>query len=391
MQSLKRITLLTREICSIPIKRWLIALLVNWRYHHDQMNIENTYRIPHSLIWVIVFVLMTIELNAQEQRDTFFYKTKLEDYIIHADTLVNFKFTVSSEDEWFVLKGDNFKYDIRPNFALGASIGVSYKFLSASFGFIPKFIPGNSDNDLKGKSRAFSFKLNLVFNKWGQQLAIGKTQGYFLANTADFDASWQKGDPYIQLPDLKVQFFRGNTFYKFNANYSIKAVSTQSEIQIKSSGSFIPALDYSLYNIDNKSNDTAQKTSQRSQNFDGVLELGYFYSFVFNKKWYVAVGLVPGIGYGNTKLTTRYPDENINTHYGNAIYRIKEAAGLGYNTTRFFTGCEFRLSQSLRNDNVPAVKQVSSRLFFQVFAGYRFIAPKFLKKSVNYMEDKTHF
>ncbi len=355
------------------------------------MNIEINNTAFVCRLCLIALILLTFELNAQQHTDTALAKNKLENYIFYTDTFVNFKATVSSEDEWFVLKGDDFKYDIRPNFALGASIGVSYKFLSASFGFIPKFVPGNNDNNLKGKSKAFAFKLNMVFNKWGQQLAIGKTQGYFLANTSDFDASWQKDDPYIQFPDLKVQFFRGNTFYKFNTNYSIKAVATQSEIQIKSSGSFIPALDYSLYNIDNKSNDTTQKSSQRSQNFDVVLELGYFYTFVLNKKWYAAVGLVPGIGYGYTKLTTRYPDENFITHYDNVIYRIKEAAGLGYNTTRFFTGCEFRLSQSLRNDNVPAVKQVSSRLYFQVFAGYRFIAPKFLKKSVNYIEDKTHF
>lgn len=355
------------------------------------MNIEIKNTSVVSMVSLIAFILMTFELKAQKPTDTSVVKNKSDYYFIAIDTLINIKATVSSEDEWFVLKGDNFKYDIRPNFTLATSIGVSYRFLSGSYSYIPKFIPGNNDNNLKGKTKAFVFKLNTIFNKWGQQLAIGQTKGFFLANTSDFDPSWQQDDPYIQFPDLKVRFLRGNTFYKTNPNYSINAVATQSEIQLKSSGSFIPALDYSFYNIDNKSNDTAQKTSQRSQNFDVVLELGYFYSFVLNKKWYAAVGLVPGIGYGYTKLTTRYPEENLITNYDNIIYRIKEAAGLGYNSIRFFTGCEFRLSQSLRNDNLPTVKQVSSRLYFQVFAGYRFNAPKFLKKSVNYIEDKTHF
>lgn len=339
----------------------------------------------------MLICFLPLQIVAQNEADVTVKKDEISNYIQYADTAIAIKLNVNNEEEWFVLKGDDFEYDIRPNFSLGTSIGGSYKFLSGSYTFIPKFIPGNNDDELKGKSKARLFKFNLFFKKWGQQLALGQTKGYFLSNTSDFIPSWQDGDPYIQFPDLEVQFIRGNTFYKFNPDFSLKAISTQAEVQIKSAGTFIPALDYVYYNIDNKSNDTNQTSSQRSQNLEAVLELGYFYTFVVNRKWYAAVGLIPGIGYGTTKLTTRYPDENVITHYDNAVYRIKEAAGIGYNSLRFFSGCEFRLSQTIKNDNIPTVKLFSSRVNFQVFVGYRFAAPKFVKKTINYLEEKNPF
>lgn len=355
---------------------------------YDQLAIGRFIVKP---LFYLVLLMVPHQLFSQNEASVNIQGSKSSDYILNPDTLLNIKLNVNNEQEWFVIEGDDFRYDIRPNFSLGTSINASYRFLTVGVGFVPKAIPGNNDEETKGSTKALLFKLNVFHHNWGQQFAVGQVQGYYIANTSDFIPDWKSGDPYIQQPDLNVQFLRGTTFYKFNRNFSLQAISNQTEIQLKSAGSFIAGLDYSYYNIDNKSEDKSQQSSQRSQNIQVIAEVTYLYTFVLNSKWYIAAGLTPGIGVEATKLTTRFPEEQVVTNYDRAVYRLKGVSGIGYNSTRFYSGCEVRLGRSVKNDNISSVKQYSSRLNFQVFVGYRFNTPKIVKKTADYLDKINPF
>jgi hypothetical protein len=74
-----------------------------------------------------------------------------------------------------------------------------------------------------------------------QDLQALHVKGFYLYNTGYYDKDWQQGiDPYTQFPELDVVALRGSTGYKFNENYSLKSLSSQTEIQLKSCGSFFP-------------------------------------------------------------------------------------------------------------------------------------------------------
>jgi hypothetical protein len=310
-------------------------------------------------------------------------------FLKDANNYINIKLDVDSDFERFDLVGDNFEYDIRPNIALKSKLSFSYKFISFGISYFPKFIPGNNDDDLKGKTKGIGFGLNLNMKHWIQDLKYSNVEGFYLENSSDFDPNFiANSTPYILFPDLKITSFQGSTSYKFNPNFSLKAISTQTEIQLKSAGSFIPGIHYSFYTIDNKSDSKTQQTSQRSNSFEVLLHAGYFHTFVLNKSWYAAFGLTPGFGINYSNLLTRLPEENERTNFSNAVFRINGRSGIGYNSERFFGGAEINAYRSFRNDNNSTINIVTTSLSYQIFIGYRFKAPKFLKKTVDEIQHK---
>ncbi len=310
-----------------------------------------------------------------------YYKSVL-DYI-------NIKFDLESNNERFEIKGGDFDYDIRPNVSTISRVSVNYSFISFSLSYLPKFFPGNNDNDLKGKTKGSSFGLNLNFKHWVQELKYGKVTGFYLENSPDYVTPWIEGTtPFIQFPELKVTSVRGATSYKFNSNFSLKAISTQTEIQVKSTGSFIPGLIYSYFIIDNKSSASNQSSSQRSNNYEILANFGYYHTFVLNKSWYIALGVSPSIGYNYTDLLTRLPDDYIHTNSCTAIYRINGKSGLGFNSERFFGGFEIVAYRSNKEDNNTTINQITTYNALQFFVGYRFKAPKKVQELVKKTESK---
>jgi hypothetical protein len=182
-----------------------------------------------------------------------------------------------------------------------------------------------------------------------------------------------------------MKFFelRGSTGYKFNPNFSVGSLTSQTEVQLRSCGSLIGSLSYAYYLLDNKSNSATQTSSQKSDNIQLVASLGYFYNLVISKKWYAAAGIFPGAGFINTHLTTRYPIGNEHNKYTDPVFRIQERLGVGYNSKRLFAGSELSFTQLVQNVNHTQVQTQATRVYFQVFVGYRFKAPKFIKQQTD--------
>lgn len=305
-------------------------------------------------------------------------------YIAKVDTIISVKLNVNTEFEQFLQIVNNVTYDIRPNITLGTRLAFSYRFISLSIGFKPKFIPGNNDNDMQGKTRTLSFGTNIITSHWMQELQFAYMKGFYLYNTGDFFPDWEKGkDPYLQLPDNKYAILRGSTGYKLNKNYSVKSISSKTEIQLKSCGSLIPVLAYDYYELDNKSDDPSQTSSQFSSNFDMVASLGYMYSFVIKSKFYVSAGLFAGAGFHHSNLLTRLPADDLKSKNTDPLLRTQERLGIGYNSRKFFCGAELFSSQSSHSESNDIVHIASMRTTFQIFAGYRFNAPKFLKHNTD--------
>lgn len=332
---------------------------------------------------LFLFLLIGNQSFAQSTNGSDSLKSPVK-YFEKVDTIISVKLSLNTEFEQFMQKVNDVTYDIRPNIALGTKLSFSYRFISFGIGFKPKFIPGNNDNDMQGKTKVLSFGTNIITSHLMQELQFAYVRGFYLHNTGDFDPEWEEGtDPYFQLPDNKYAVLRGSTAYKFNENYSVKSISSKTEIQLKSCGSFIPVLAYDYYEMDNKSDDTAQTSSQFSSNFDMVASLGYMHTFVINSKFYASAGLFGGAGFHHISLLTRMPDDDIKTRETDPLFRMQERVGIGYNSRKFFAGAEIFMTQSSHSESNKAVQIQASRAYFQVFAGYRFNAPAFLKRETD--------
>lgn len=272
-----------------------------------------------------------------------------------------------------------------PNTPTNLRLNINYDFISFGVQFSPDFLPGNGDNDLRGETKSFQLGTTLVFKHWFSEIEYSNIKGYYLKNTDDYNRNWTSRDPFIQFPDLSYKGISLSGGYNFNSKFSLRSLTTQTERQLKSVGSFMPIINLDYYVINDKSNGT---NTQKSNNIDLNIGPGYAYTFVFNERIYVSLGVFGTVGYVNTKLTTRTPSGNFVSNQDNFMLRGEAKTGIGYNGSRFYSGLFARVSASeYRQENTTAIN-TETRVFYHLFLGMRFDAPKFLKKGVEKMKDK---
>lgn len=298
-------------------------------------------------------------------------------YVENLNRNMTLKLSVNNNIELFEVNSYADSYVLRPNVRLNTRLSVNYRFVGFSVGFSPDFLPGNNDDSLKGKSKWSSFGMTFYHKNWIQNLTYSKTSGFYLQNTDDFVVGWIKGkDAYFQYPELVYTSYFGLTAYKTNPDYSLRALSDQTERQLKNAGSFLPLLWYRYYIIDDQTVLTGQNSSQKSDNFEAIGQVGYFYSFVFHEKFYVSPGMAVGGGMIYTKLLTRLPTENVYTKSSNPIFRMEGQIAAGYNARRIFAGLQMigRWERYSQGESTSTI--VYDALTYQVYVGYRFNSPK---------------
>ncbi|MET0243301.1 MAG: DUF4421 family protein [Flavitalea sp.] len=305
---------------------------------------------------------------------------------------LSLKLSLTDNLEAFVITSNNTKYDFRPNTRAATRLSFNYRFVSFSISAAPKFIPGNEDTHLKGRSRFRNYAFNLNFNHWAQGLSFTHTKGYYLENTSDFSANWRHGvDPYVQLPNLIYQAFQGQTAYKFNKNFSFNAISVQTERQLRSAGTFMPGLSYKYFFLADRTPENLTDSTQHSNNLEFLLSVPYYYTFVFRQKFYVSAGLVPGAGVMFTSVRNYGGTRGERASARSAIFKFDAGLGFGYNGERFFAGAQMQSSNIGYGSRSSNDVLVNARASYQLFFGYRFGAPKILKKLFDFAEKKQKY
>lgn len=330
---------------------------------------------------LILFVCMW-SLLASGQADTIPESTRFGSIERFPDFIIVRLSQRSDVEKLAVIEnGPDFK--LAPNASSITTLSANYRFLSFSYNYIAKFLPGNNDNSTKGKTKhaAYAFAFNL--NHWNQELSYSRTKGYYLENTEDFDPNYFPGKPYLQFPEFRYTQFRGRTAYKFNNNFSVPALMTQTERQLKSAGSFVAELRYRYYITKDRTPPSPGTSSQKANNIELLPGFGYDYTYVITKKIHLSAGSTGYAGYLRSRLTTMLPQDEIKTTQHNAIFRIDGRAGAGYNSKRFFAGFYVNLSGASYRQQGSHVKTDDNRTAFQVFAGYRIHAPRWLKQRVD--------
>ncbi|WP_296698814.1 DUF4421 domain-containing protein [Algoriphagus sp.] len=304
-------------------------------------------------------------------------------FIENMSNYLAFRLSFVNDNERFSIDSDPTITKIYPNGNSVLKLNLNYRFLSIGFSFIPKFISGNDDNLVKGKTTGLGFSTGFNFTHWVQDLSYTRTTGYYLDNTADFDPNWNEGDPYIQFPNLHYRSFQGITGYNFNQHFSTKALFTGTERQLKSAGTFLPTLLYRYYIMDNRETPSPTISTQKSKNFEIIANAGYYYTYVLNKQFYISAGASLGYGILFSKVTTRYIDEQIESKQNNGVFKWDGRGAIGYNGERFFSGFFVTAENRQFKQQNTSVINADWRVYTQVHVGYRLFAPKKLRKTVD--------
>jgi len=295
----------------------------------------------------------------------------------------------NSRTQAFTVQNSGFSPDIRPNVAAQTDLSINYRFLAFRFGYAADWLPGNGDDAEKGASRVRGVGVALLLPHWFHDFGYQRTRGYYLANTGEIDPAWKAGDPYRQFPDLVVTSLEGTSGYSFNPRFSVRALTLQTERQLKSAGSFIPRAVYRFYVVDNQTPLlTPTSTSQRSDNLELMVGAAYHYTFVWRESFFATAGVQAGVGYVFSKIVTRDQTGGVSTRQQNPVGRFDARLGCGYNGSRFFAGVIAQGDWTQFNQTGGIAVTREYRTIYHVFAGYRFGAPAGIRKLFDRLEEK---
>ena len=284
--------------------------------------------------------------------------------------------TQSFEDK----KGDNLYLETNYNYKL--FFAVDYKFIGFSYGFRPSY----TDEDQKGKSKFSEYNFRFFTGRWLQTIEYSKTRGYYVENTKDFIPDWDpEKDPYLLFPNLKTIRYGMSTSYIFNPRFSLKSITSFTEWQKKSAGSFIPTFIYDYQ----KTSFQTELLSSKQNDYDLSLGTGYFYNFIIHKRFYIAPNLTTafGVKFTDTKSTdSGVQSDDKNTYF---LTTLKGGLRMGYNTERILFGLNYNFDSSFYNETKNQLI-ADDKGFLLLYFGYRFGAPNFISKPVNKVNDKIN-
>lgn len=326
---------------------------------------------------LVLFSLFAFLLKAQS--DTAGIRSYADQVMIRVNLDTNLENYVFSAGEG----KDAFEMDLSINNKTKTSVSIDYRIISATISFAPRFLDGNNDDEMKGKSSYTDFSFRFFPGRFIQNVYYKNVKGFYVENMKDLSPGWQEGrDPYIQFPDLRVQTFGGSTSYMLNKNFSARSIYTQGEWQEKSSGSWVPFVDYDLTVFRNKIDGVRSKEIQ--YNIGG--NMGYFYNWVIGKKVNISPYLAVGIGgkfssyrdiqNGGTKENAQY-----------ATIRMQGGLHIGYNTDRFLFGGRMNFkAYSYDQKNNQTIE--NNNLYGLLYIGYRFAPPKVVKNTYDKIQKK---
>lgn len=280
---------------------------------------------------------------------------------------------------------DDSNLDLETNNSYKLFFSIDYKFIGFSYGFYPHFFNGNNDDESKGKSKFSEYNFRFFLGKWIQTVDYSKIRGYYVENTGDFLPDWNPNtDPYMQFPNLKTIKYGMSTSYVFNPKYSPKSVTSFTEWQKESAGSFIPTLiyDYKKFSVQ------TDLLSSSQNEYDISLGAGYFYNFIIRNHFYIAPNATITMGTKITNSQSTDTDTGIQTNGHDNYLTMGWIGGvkMGYNSEKILFGASFNFDESWYNESKTSIVS-NNKVYGFLYFGYRFDAPKFISKPVNKVND----
>lgn len=345
------------------------------------------------LLLILMFFAFTDVARTQEasfQSDSI--PQNFNEYIQDHKKQLNVKFEVSNDINEFAVENEATNLRLRPNLNLRYALVFSYKFLSFRLGFRPN--TSKKDQEVKGESDTYRFRIQLLFDNWSHLIQYNYDRGYYLENTG---ALLTGAEPVrIQFPYMTTNLFFGTSVYKWNENYSIRAIESQTEIQTKSTGSFVLGAIYNVYKLVgfDRILFPGEDTQQRDpfNEYYGVSLAatgGYYYTFVVKKNWFINGFALPSVGIDMHQTKTTSDEQQKTTHDQDFFTSVDYGVGIGYNGKKFFYGGKLKNRWSNERFNEDKINIQPQKYTFSFYLGYRFIAPKPVSAPVDMIEKKV--
>ncbi len=252
-------------------------------------------------VLILAFAVCYISASAQQDSTKNELSGNIESY---ADKLSIYAYSIQKFNNFELKsKGQKDRLQYGPNENLNLGLGFSYKWIGIGAAF--KLGSINSDNDLYGETNSFDLQMDIYSRKFLFNGNFQFYQGFYWRNPDKYFPDWSIEDSAVVRPDIITGSFGFSGTYILNhENFSFKAAYQSTERQLKSAGSWLLGLRFSVYAINADSSlvpieahdlypNTIDFTALGTINWGGAF--GYTHTFVFSKYFYFNAALMIGI------------------------------------------------------------------------------------------------
>jgi hypothetical protein len=224
-------------------------------------------------------------------------------------------------------------------------------------------------------TRSFDFQGSMFSSKQYITFTIQYYQAYELNRIKGVDLLM--GEEVKRREDIRTINFGLQYMYAVNyTKFSIKAPFVQNEGQRKSAGSPIVGASFNMFIMNADSSIVPKEVSEYFEPALRLVDLnilsasvsfGYMYSFVYKKRLFLTLSLIPGLNINAGDYFT----DNRNFNSPSINLKLNSLNAIGYNSSRFFTGFQFLADAYFtRLEKKLSAEIGHGKLSF--FVGYRF-------------------
>ena len=346
---------------------------------HKKVLSKPTY----LLVGLLLIVLLPDNAKSQEIDTTktgldyighyLLYRNHDTSYIKNYSHKISVKLVTINKYNYFKVRDRINKTSLKyiPVRDVSLGLGVAYKWFAVDL----TFALGLRNKSEFENTRAFDFQGSMFSSKQYITFTIQYYQAYQLnsINGVDIILSEEiKRREDIRTINFGIQYMFATNYTKF----SIKAPFVQNEGQRKSAGSPIVGASFNMFVMDA---DSSIVPNEVSDSFEPNLHLtdlnilsasasfGYMYTFVYKKRFFLTLSLIPGLNINGGDYYT----DNRNYNSASINLKLNSLNAIGYNSTKFFTGFQF-LSDAYF---ARLEKKLSAEIGhgkLSLFVGYRF-------------------
>lgn len=331
--------------------------------------------------WILIFIFCAFKVQAQGKADSAFQSVEnFIDYLWNRDhdttyitsynNKLNVRLLAVNKFTFFSLrdKVNNSVLRYRPEYGLNFGAGVTYNWFSIDMAFNVGIredkIPNSNFFDFQGVVFSTKFLIDASLKYYyGYQVNSGS------GIESDVDQQIRSD---IRTINLGISFLYALRYDKF----SIKAPFVFNEVQRRSAGSPIFGASFTSYTLDADSSVVDRRIQDEFdmplRNLQGVnmlslaVNIGYIYTFVAKERYFVSLGIIPGISLNSGDYATRNRVPRDLYVSGNA----KTVFAIGYNHARWYGGLQLMADFDLHRLE-QKMHLVSSHGKSKFYLGYR--------------------
>ncbi len=336
---------------------------------------------------LILFLYNSHTVSAQEKIDSAKLSRKKPPdslFIERLDTIFHIQSWVSRHQmNYRLIYTDDFKLVLAPNKMNSLSLGFSYRFLDLGLSFTPGFLNPGQKDEKKGESDIFSFRTSFSMYRFNLSVELNSVHGFFLKNSNEFLRSLPD-TPYLVFPNLKVNNFGLLLRYNINPKFSTAALTSGTQVQKKSAYTFLPTLQFATFRFFDAS---AEKELQNKNTYstDINLLLPAAGTLVLSPKFSTSLVFGPSFGIDIFKSVSINDSGKLVLSKGTGfIAGFTSQGAVSFHSGRLFAGLEGRY-RSYGHTIEDVSRLIKQYFYFQVFVGWRFKAPGFAKRSLDWV------